>query len=230
MDLCSMRGVKKMSKSVGNVVDPRTVIEGGKNQEQEPSYGADVLRLWVSSVDFTGDVQIGPQVLRQLSDIYRKLRGTLRFLLGNLHDWKAENSIAYHDLPEIDQHALFQLENVVKNIKESYETYEFFKIYQMIQRFAIVDLSNFYFDVAKDRLYVGGASSFTRRSCQTVLAAHLLSIVRVIAPILPHLAEDVWQNLPFEYSIGNTDVAKFVFESKWPEVNERWLAFPEKRY
>nr|GFD06374.1 isoleucine--tRNA ligase, chloroplastic/mitochondrial [Tanacetum cinerariifolium] len=124
-----------------------------------------VLRLWVSSVDFTGDVQIGPQVLRQLSDIYRKLRGTLRFLLGNLHDWKAENSIAYDNLPEIDQHALFQLDNVVKNIKESYETYEFFKIYQMIQRFAIVDLSNFYFDVAKDRLYVGGASSFTRRSC-----------------------------------------------------------------
>ena len=73
-----------------------------------------------------------------------------------------------------------------------------------------------------------GASSFTRRSCQTVLAAHLLSTVRVIAPILPHLAEDVWQNLPFEYSINNTDVAKFVFESKWPEVNERWLAFPEK--
>nr|GEX43552.1 isoleucine--tRNA ligase, chloroplastic/mitochondrial [Tanacetum cinerariifolium] len=131
-------------------------------------------------------------------------------------------------LPEIDQHALFQLDNVVKNIKESYETYEFFKIYQMIQRFAIVDLSNFYFDVAKDRLYVGGASSFTRRSCQTVLAAHLLAIVRVIAPILPHLAEDVWQNLPFEYSIDYTDVAKFVFESKWPEVNERWLAFPEK--
>ncbi|GJS21661.1 isoleucine--tRNA ligase, chloroplastic/mitochondrial [Tanacetum coccineum] len=81
-------GGEKMSKSVGNVVDPRTVIDGGKNQEQEPSYGADVLRLWDSSVDFTGDVQIGPQVLRQLSDIYRKLRGTLPFLLGNLHDWK----------------------------------------------------------------------------------------------------------------------------------------------
>ncbi|KAJ0601972.1 putative isoleucine--tRNA ligase [Helianthus annuus] len=218
----------KMSKSLGNVVDPRTIIEGGKNQEEAPSYGADVLRLWVSSVDYTGDVLIGPQVLRQMSDIYRKLRGTLRFLLGNLHDWKAENAIAYDELPEIDQHALFQLESVVKNIKESYESYQFFKIFQIIQRFAIVDLSNFYFDVAKDRLYVGGASSFTRRSCQTVLAVHLLSIVRVIAPILPHLAEDVWQNLPFEYNIDNADMAKFVFESKWPEENQRWLAFPEE--
>ncbi|KAK1417856.1 hypothetical protein QVD17_26990 [Tagetes erecta] len=218
----------KMSKSVGNVVDPRTIIEGGKNQEQAPSYGADVLRLWVSSVDYTGDVLIGPQVLRQMSDIYRKLRGTLRFLLGNLHDWKAENAIAYDELPEIDQHALFQLENVVKNIKESYESYQFFKIFQIIQRFAIVDLSNFYFDVTKDRLYVGGASSFTRRSCQTVLAVHLLSIVRVIAPILPHLAEDVWQNLPFEHAVNSSDMAKFVFESKWPAVNERWLAFPEE--
>ncbi|XP_024996094.1 isoleucine--tRNA ligase, chloroplastic/mitochondrial isoform X2 [Cynara cardunculus var. scolymus] len=221
------RGLK-MSKSLGNVVDPRTIIEGGKNQEEAPSYGADVLRLWVSSVDYTGDVLIGPQVLRQMSDIYRKLRGTLRFLLGNLHDWKAGNAIAYDELPEIDRHALFQLENVVKNIKESYESYQFFKIFQIIQRFAIVDLSNFYFDVAKDRLYVGGASSFTRRSCQTVLAVHLLSIARVIAPILPHLAEDVWQNLPFEYTVDNADVAKFVFESKWPAVNERWLAFPEE--
>ncbi|KAL4564915.1 hypothetical protein LXL04_028991 [Taraxacum kok-saghyz] len=221
------RGLK-MSKSLGNVVDPRTIIEGGKNQEEAPSYGADVLRLWVSSVDYSGDVLIGPQVLRQMSDIYRKLRGTLRFLLGNLHDWKAENAIPYDELPEIDQHALFQLETIVKNIQESYESYQFFKIFQTIQRFAIVDLSNFYFDVAKDRLYVGGASSFTRRSCQTVLAFHLLSIVRVIAPILPHLAEDVWQNLPFEYTLDNTDIAKFVFESKWPQVNPTWLAFPEK--
>ncbi|XP_071730451.1 isoleucine--tRNA ligase, chloroplastic/mitochondrial [Rutidosis leptorrhynchoides] len=218
----------KMSKSLGNVVDPHTIIEGGPNKEQAPSYGADVLRLWVSSVDYTGDVLIGQQVLRQMSDIYRKLRGTLRFLLGNLHDWKTENAIAYDELPEIDQHALYQLESVVTNIKESYESYQFFKIFQVIQRFAIVDLSNFYFDVAKDRLYVGGATSFTRRSCQTVLAVHLLSLVKVIAPILPHLAEDVWQNLPFGYNIDNTDVAKFVFESKWPAVNERWLAFPEE--
>ncbi|PON88324.1 Isoleucine-tRNA ligase [Trema orientale] len=216
----------KMSKSLGNVVDPQSVIEGGKNQKEAPGYGADVLRLWVSSVDYTGDVMIGPQVLRQMSDIYRKLRGTLRYLLGNLHDWHADNAVSYHELPMIDQHALFQLENVVKNIKDSYENYQFFKIFQVIQRFVIVDLSNFYFDVAKDRLYVGGTTSFTRRSCQTVLVAHLFSIVKVIAPILPHLAEDVWQNLPFQHTKEDGSIAEFVFESRWPALNKTWLSFP----
>lgn len=216
----------KMSKSLGNVVDPRTIIEGGKNPKEAPGYGADTLRLWVSSVDYTGDVMIGPQVLRQMSDIYRKLRGTLRFLLGNLHDWKDENTVPYHELPMIDRQALFQLENVVKNIREGFENYQFFKIFQIIQRFVIVDLSNFYFDVAKDRLYVGGTTSFTRRSCQTVLSAHLLSLARAMAPILPHLAEDVWQNLPFQYTCKDGSIAHFVFESKWPALNEKWLAFP----
>ncbi|XP_052207169.1 isoleucine--tRNA ligase, chloroplastic/mitochondrial isoform X2 [Diospyros lotus] len=221
------RGLK-MSKSLGNVVDPNIVIEGGKNKGAAPSYGADVLRLWVSSVDYSGDVMIGPQVLRQMSDIYRKLRGTLRFLLANLHDWRVDYAVPYSDLPMIDKHALFQLENVVSNIKESYENYQFFKIFQIIQRFVIVDLSNFYFDTAKDRLYVGGSASFTRRSCQTVLSAHLLSIVRVIAPILPHLAEDVWQHLSFQCITEDGSNAKFVFESRWPALNQRWLAFPEE--
>ncbi|KAJ8491435.1 hypothetical protein OPV22_013156 [Ensete ventricosum] len=216
----------KMSKSLGNVVDPDIVINGGKNSKDQPGYGADVLRLWVSSVDYTGDVLIGPQILRQMSETYRKLRGTLRFLLSNLHDWKTENSVPYDDLPKIDKFALYQLENVVKTIQDGYELYQFYKIYQIIQRFAIVDLSNFYLDVAKDRLYVGGSASFTRRSCQTVLAAHLLSIVRLIAPILPHLAEDVWQNLPFEYITGDGSIGKFVFELKWPVPNESWLRMP----
>ncbi|KAK0607427.1 hypothetical protein LWI29_014832 [Acer saccharum] len=216
----------KMSKSLGNVVDPHAIIQGGKNQKEAPGYGADVLRLWVSSVDYTADVMIGPQVLRQISDIYRKLRGTLRYLLSNLHDWKIDNYVSYDDLPKIDQYALYQLENVVKNIQESYENYQFFKIFQIIQRFVIVDLSNFYFDVAKDRLYVGGTTSFTRRSCQTVLSAHLFSIVRVVAPILPHLAEDVWQNLPYQYTLEDGSTAEFVFESKWPVLNEKSLAFP----
>ncbi|WMV10286.1 hypothetical protein MTR67_003671 [Solanum verrucosum] len=219
------RGLK-MSKSLGNVVDPRMVIEGGKNQKENPPYSADVLRLWVSSVDYTGDMLIGPQVLRQMSDIYRKLRGTLRFLLANLHDWKADYTVPYSDLPMIDQHALYQLANVVNNIRESYDSYQFFKIFQVIQRFVIVDLSNFYLDVAKDRLYVGGSVSFTRRSCQTVLEAHLLSIGRIIAPILPHLAEDMWQHLPFQYTAEDGHVAKFVFESRWPELDAEYLSFP----
>uniref|UniRef100_A0A0D9VLS1 isoleucine--tRNA ligase n=2 Tax=Leersia perrieri TaxID=77586 RepID=A0A0D9VLS1_9ORYZ len=217
----------KMSKSLGNVVDPEKVIVGGKNSKEEPGYGADVLRLWVSSVDYTGDVLVGPQILRQMSEMYRKLRGTMRFLLSNLHDWKPENSIPYSDLPKIDKYALFQLENVVTSMKDSYENYQFYKIYQILQRFAIVDLSNFYFDVAKDRLYVGGRVSFTRKSCQTVLSAHLLYLVRAIAPIMPHLAEDVWQNLPFQHILDDGSVAEYVFNLKWPVRNEEWLSVPK---
>lgn len=151
-----------------------------------------MLRPWVSSVDYTSDVMIGAQILKQMSETYRKLRGTLRYLLSNLHDWKPESAIMYKDLPLIDKHALFQLANVINSIKESFECYHFYKIFQIIQHFAIEDLSNFYFDVAKDRLYVGGKNSQTRRTCQTVLTAHLLCIVRAIAPILPHMAEDSW--------------------------------------
>ncbi|CAN6468330.1 unnamed protein product [Victoria cruziana] len=214
----------KMSKSVGNVVDPAIVIDGGKNSKESPAYGADVLRLWVSSVDYSSDVLIGPQILRQMSDIYRKLRGTLRYLLSNLHDWEPDYAVSYDNLPMIDRHALFQLQNIVSSIREGYESYQFYKIFQIIQRFIIVDLSNFYFDVAKDRLYVGGTMSPTRRSCQTVLAAHLLCIARMIAPIVPHLAEDVWQYLPFKFVMADGYLAKFVFEARWPTVDPRWAA------
>ncbi|EPS59339.1 hypothetical protein M569_15468, partial [Genlisea aurea] len=216
----------KMSKSLGNVVDPRTVIEGSKDQKE--AFGADVLRLWVSSVDYTGDVMIGPSVLRQMSEVYRKLRGTLRFLLGNLHDWKPDHAVPYPDLPKIDRYALYQLQAVINSITESYENHQFFKIFQIIQRFVVVDLSNFYLDVAKDRLYVGGSSNHTRRSCQTVLSEHLLSIVRAVAPILPHLAEDVWQNLPFPCTTEDGNAAEFVFETKWPLSNELYLALPQE--
>ncbi|KAJ7544291.1 hypothetical protein O6H91_09G072800 [Diphasiastrum complanatum] len=215
----------KMSKSLGNVIDPRIVIEGGKNQKDEPGYGADVLRLWVSSVDYTGDVMIGSQILRQMSDVYRKLRGTLRYLLSNLHDWKLADRVQYEKLPMIDKYALFQLANIMEGIKDSFEKYQFYRFFQLTQKFVVVDLSNFYFDVAKDRLYVGGKTSYTRRSCQTVLASHLLCLVRAIAPVLPHLAEDVWQHLPFQYLLEDGSKAETVFEALWPQINEEWKSF-----
>nr|TKR79407.1 Isoleucine--tRNA ligase [Populus alba] len=119
-----------MRKSLGNVVDPHAIIEGGRNSKEAPGYGADVMQLWVSSVNYIGDVMIEPQVFWQMSDIYWKLRGTLRYLLGNLHDWEADNAISYNDLPMFDKHTLFQLENVVKTIRESYD-YQFFKTFQV---------------------------------------------------------------------------------------------------
>ncbi|KAH7430813.1 hypothetical protein KP509_08G016200 [Ceratopteris richardii] len=216
------RGLK-MSKSNGNGIDPEVVIEGGKNQKEAPGYGADVLRLWVASVDYTGDVMIGDRILKQMSDIYRKLRGTLRFLLSNLHNFNPElDTIQYENLPMIDKYALFQLANVMDEITESYRCYHFYKFYQLIQKFAVVDLSNFYFDTAKDRLYVGGTKNFTRRSCQTVLAAHLLCLVRAIAPVLPHMAEDAWQHLPFSHLLKDGSKCDYVFESGWPLIEDQW--------
>ncbi|CAM6086341.1 unnamed protein product [Calypogeia fissa] len=215
----------KMSKSLGNVLDPRTVIEGGKNQKEEPGYGADVLRLWVSSVDYTGDVIVGPRIIRQMSDVYRKLRGTLRYLLSNLHDWEPKNSVDYEDLPKVDQYALYQLATLVDTVEQSFESFQFYHFFQQVQRFVVVDLSNFYFDIAKDRLYVGGTDSYTRRSCQTVLAAHLLCLVRAIAPVLPHMAEDVWQHLPFPFTSDTVSSTETVFEALWPKVDDSWRSF-----
>lgn len=218
----------KMSKSLGNVVDPRLIIDGGKNQKQQPAFGADVLRLWVASVDYTGDVLIGPQIISQMSDVYRKLRGTLRFILGNIHDWKPEVSVAYEELPVVDKYVLWRLASVMDEIKESYENFQFYRFFQLIQRFVVIELSNFYFDICKDRLYVGGTDSFTRRACQTVLGAHIRCLLGAISPVLPHMAEDAWQNLPFEVQTHRGSFALSVFEALWPTVDPSWRSFPEE--
>eukprot|EP00271_Cylindrocystis_brebissonii_P017869 TRINITY_DN4844_c0_g1_i1.p1 TRINITY_DN4844_c0_g1~~TRINITY_DN4844_c0_g1_i1.p1 ORF type:complete len:1233 (-),score=240.75 TRINITY_DN4844_c0_g1_i1:598-4296(-) len=220
---------RKMSKSVGNVVDPRLIILGGKNQKEEPGYGADVLRLWVSSVDYTGDVLIGQQIIRQMADVYRKLRGTLRFLLGNLYDWTPEAAVPYDQLPDVDKYVLSRLAGVMDEIKDSYDKYQFYRFFQSLQRFVVVELSNFYFDVCKDRLYVGALDSHTRRSCQTVLGAHLLCLLGSMAPVLPHMAEDAWQCLPFPVAAATNQArtAVSVFEALWPTVQPEWRSFPE---
>ncbi|CAI5466670.1 unnamed protein product [Closterium sp. Yama58-4] len=214
------RGMK-MSKSVGNVVDPLTVINGGKNQKTEPAYGADVLRLWVASVDYSGDVVIGPSIVKQMSDVYRKLRGTLRFLLGNLHDYEPSEAVPYANLPALDRYALRRLADVMQDVQQSYDDFQFYRFYQLIQRFAVVDLSNFYFDVCKDRLYVGGQDHLTRRACQTVLAHHLTAFLAAIGPVLPHMAEDAWQNLPSNFPRP----VPSIFQMPWPKPEADWLSF-----
>ncbi|MBW4442552.1 MAG: isoleucine--tRNA ligase [Plectolyngbya sp. WJT66-NPBG17] len=208
---------RKQSKSLGNVVDPMIVIEGGKNQQQEPPYGADILRLWVSSVDYTNDVPIGKNILKQMSDVYRKIRNTARFLLGNLHDFDpAKDAVAYEQLSELDRYMLHRMTEVFDEIQDSFETYQFFRFFQTVQNFCTVDLSNFYLDIAKDRLYISSLSAERRRSCQTVLAIALENLAKSIAPVLSHMAEDIWQYLPYKTPY------KSVFEAGWMKLNDQW--------
>ncbi len=208
---------RKMSKSLGNIIDPMVVMDGGKNPQKDPAYGADVVRLWVSSVDYSTDVLIGSTVLKQLSDASRKIRNTARFLLGNIHDFDpAKDAVPYAQLPELDRYMLHRLSEVLTEITESFDRYQFFKFFQTIQKFCILDLSNFYFDIAKDRLYISAPTSFRRRSCQTVLAIVLENLTRVIAPVLCHMAEDIWQYLPYPTPY------KSVFEAGWVKVDPQW--------
>ncbi len=202
---------RKMSKSLGNVVDPSVIINGGPNQKLEPAYGADVLRLWVSSVDYSVDVPIGKNILRQISDVYRKIRNTARYLLGNLHDFNpSSHAVDFSELPLLDRWMLQRTEDVIDEINHAYENNEFSRFFQIIQGYCVVDLSNFYLDIAKDRLYVSAPNDRRRRTCQTVLSYIVESLAGLIAPVLCHMAEDIWQNIP--YSLDEDSV----FRRGWP--------------
>ncbi len=207
----------KMSKSLGNVVDPAIVIEGGKNKDKEPPYGADILRLWVSSVDYSTDVPLGGNILKQMADIYRKIRNTARFLIGNLHDFEPEkDAVAYEELPDLDRYMLHRITEVFTEIEDAFDQFQFFRFFQTVQNFCVVDLSNFYLDIAKDRLYISADNAFRRRSCQTVLAVALENLAKAIAPVLCHMAEDIWQNLPYATPYSS------VFESGWVKLEDNW--------
>jgi isoleucyl-tRNA synthetase len=213
----------KMSKSLGNVINPMHIIEGGNNQKINPAYGADVLRLWVASVDYSGDVCIGDSIIKQIFESYRKLRNTARYLVGNLADFIPNGqlhstAVPYDDLPSLDKWMLGRLSAVMKEVDEATDEYQFNRATQELLRFSIADLSNFYLDVAKDRLYISASDDARRRSCQTVLHACLEGFTKAIAPILPHMAEDIWQNLPYCTETSS------VFEGGWPS---HLASFPE---
>jgi isoleucyl-tRNA synthetase len=217
---------RKMSKSLGNVVDPAVLVEGGKNEKQDPAYGADVLRLWVSSVDYSADVPLGPGIVKQLADVYRKVRNTARYLLGNLHDFdprpQAEggDAVPVAELPLLDRWMLQRTAALIDAVTVDFERFEFYRFFQALQNFCVVDLSNVYLDIAKDRLYVSGAGDFRRRSCQTVLALVVERLAGLIAPVLCHMAEDIWQNLPYPVAEAS------VFERGWPTVPAEWRKTP----
>lgn len=205
---------RKMSKSMGNVVEPDEVIK---------QYGADVLRLWVASVNYTDDIPIGKNMLAQLAEVYRKLRNTARYLLGNLNDFDPKTDrVPYEKLSPLDQFILHRLSTVVNEVTKDFDRFEFFKYYQLLQNFCGVDLSSFYFDIAKDRLYAGAKNSETRRAVQTVLEEVLMALVKIIAPVAPHLADDIWHHLPEKIKAANTD-ASSVLLTDFPEAKARYL-------
>jgi isoleucyl-tRNA synthetase len=202
---------RKMSKSVGNVVAPQQVID---------KCGADVLRLWAASVDYTGDVRVSDAIINQLSDIYRKIRNTVRFLLGNLNDFDpATDAVAYEKLGFLDQYALVRLQDMLEAVTQAYETYDFTRIYQLLQNYCVVDLSNTYLDTAKDVLYVRPTAHPERRATQTAMFHIMRALTGMVAPVLSHLAEDIWQHLPA--ALRASDKAS-VFLTDFPQINAAW--------
>ncbi|KAF8061391.1 ileS [Scenedesmus sp. PABB004] len=213
----------KMSKSLGNVVDPRRVIMGGPDAAKEPPYGADVLRLWVASVDYANDVMIGAGILKQVAEAYRKLRGTLRFLLGNLADFDAStHAVPYGALPAVDRWLLARHAGVMAEVAEAYETYQFRRAYQALLNYVSGDLSSFYLDAAKDRCYIQAPGAPSRRACQTVQAAVLKGLLSALAPIVPHMAEDAWLSMPPAAAGGAP--ADSVFLAGWAAPPPEWAA------
>jgi isoleucyl-tRNA synthetase len=179
---------RKMSKSVGNVVYPQEVIK---------QYGADILRLWVVSADYKNDIRISKEILKQLAEVYRKIRNTFRYLLGNMADFDPIcDKVKYADLLEIDRWALLRLEQLRQKVTKAYEEYEFHQLYHSVHNFCALDLSAVYLDILKDRTYTSLPASLERRAAQTVMYEILTTLVTIISPVLAFTAEEVWSFMP----------------------------------
>ncbi|MFI5304991.1 MAG: class I tRNA ligase family protein [Nitrospiria bacterium] len=198
---------KKMSKSAGNVVAPQEIIR---------QYGAEILRLWVAAEDYRDDVRISSHIISQLSEAYRKIRNTCRFLLGNLYDFDLKkNEIARDDLSEIDRWALHRLNLLIKKVRNAYRDYEFHLVFHSINNFCAVDMSSFYLDILKDRLYTFKNDSKERRAAQWVMCEVVIKLAQIMAPILSFTAEEIWTHLPEELKSD-----KSVLLSHFPQANE----------
>lgn len=187
---------RKQSKSLGNGIEPQTVID---------KYGADILRLWVSSADYHADMRISNEILKQLSESYRKIRNTARYILGNLYDFNPDKDmVRLNDILPFDKWAISKLNKVIAKVRKAYEEFEFYQVYHSIYNFCVVDMSNFYLDVLKDRLYVEKSDSLSRREAQTTIYLILDSLVRLLCPILAFTTEEIWQCMPHR-SCDNKD-------------------------
>jgi isoleucyl-tRNA synthetase len=179
---------RKMSKSIGNTLVP---------QKLTSTLGADVVRLWVAATDYANEMSVSDEILKRMADSYRRMRNTLRFLLGNLHGFDpAQHAVAFDDLVAIDQWAIAKAFTLQNDVVTAYRNYEFHAIYQKVHNFCVVELGGFYLDILKDRLYTTGARSAPRRSAQTAMYHVAQAMVRWLAPILSFTAEEVWGFLP----------------------------------
>ncbi|CAI3350330.1 isoleucine--tRNA ligase [Enterococcus cecorum] len=214
---------RKMSKSLGNTIVPETVIK---------QMGADILRLWVSSVDYEADVRVSMDILAQVSEVYRKIRNTMRFLLANTTDFDPKsNRVAYEDLRSVDKYMMVRLNQTIEQIrKEGYDKYNFLHIYRTVVNFLTVDLSSFYLDFAKDVVYIEAADNHERRCMQTVFYDIAVALTKLLTPIIPHTAEEIWSYLEEE--------EEYVQLAEFPEVEtfanqeellDMWKAFMDFR-
>jgi isoleucyl-tRNA synthetase len=199
---------KKMSKSLGNVVAPQDIIK---------TTGAEILRLWVSAEDYRGDVRISKEIMARLTEAYRKIRNTARFLLGNLHDF--DGSDWSGSLLEIDRWAMSRLQGLIKKVTEAYERFDFHEVYHRLYNFCVVDMSSFYLDILKDRLYTFRRDSSERRAAQWVLREVLMAMTRLMAPVLSFSAEEIWRFI-------KDRPEESVFLSRMPGVDERFIDAP----
>lgn len=214
---------RKMSKSIGNVIVPAKIMK---------QFGADVLRLWVASVDYQGDVRISNDILKQVAEVYRKIRNTLRFLLGNLHDFDPKkDAVKETDLQEVDRYMLVRFQDLLKKVRNSYEEYEFSPIYHAVHNFCTIDLSSFYLDFAKDILYVEPKDHLRRRSIQTVYYEILVGLTKMLSPILSHTADEVWSFIPDveEDSVQLTDIPEPRDIEGQDELKAKWDHFMNVR-
>lgn len=214
---------RKMSKSLGNVVAPNDIMK---------QLGADILRLWVASVDYQSDVRLSDKILKQVAEVYRKIRNTFRFLLGNLHDFNPEtNTVPYEKLNEVDQFMYVRLQLLIERVRTAYDNYEFSSIYHAVHNFCTIDLSSFYLDIAKDILYIKPENDHGRRAIQTVLYDTLLALTKLVTPILPHTADEVWAHIPNmkEESVQLVDMPEGKSLPNSDELIEKWEHFMEIR-
>ncbi|AVM23737.1 isoleucine--tRNA ligase [Bacillus pumilus] len=214
---------RKMSKSLGNTIDPTKVAK---------QLGAEILRLWVSSVNYQADHPVSDDILKQVAEVYRKIRNTFRFLHGNLFDFEpAVNAVPVEELREVDQYILIKLNKLIDKVKKAYDDYEFAVVYHAIHNFCTIELSSFYLDFAKDVVYIEHADHPDRRSMQTVFYETLMALVKLTAPILPHTADELWSHLGFveEPSVQLTDMPEGALVPQAEATEAKFDRFMEVR-